>query len=380
MPEKTNTKYPIISCFTGGGFLDMGFEQTGFFEVVWTNEKNPIFAEMYECGYTSWKNKRGYEGDIKVSHIGSIESISPNAIKNQAFGENVPQYFGIIGGSPCQDFSSSGKNAGFNGERGRLTKVFFDYIKAISPSFFLVENVKNLYNRNVHRKELENILTGLKNEYFVDLKILNAIHYGVPQDRERLFIIGIKKPYEIRGSFMEYDFTFPEPPVKKEYQNALTKYTWSTVDEFQNGVERPKDIPKELYVKHCLLLKKEEEKIENGNEYFKPYSQKFWKVKEGDTKGRSFKRLHRYRFSPTACYGNNEVHLHPFLPRRLSVREVLRIQSVPDSYVLPPHISLTQKFKMIGNAVPFKLAHAVAETLKTLLENHYIKEKENGII
>ena len=99
---------------------------------------------------------------------------------------------------------------------------------------------------------------------------------------------------------------------------------------------------------------------------------KLSKISEGETNRPSFKRLHRYKFSPTACYGNNEVHLHPYENRRLSVRETLRIQGVPDSYILPKDLSLTKKFKMIGNGVPVPLAKAVANAVKVFLKEKMV--------
>ena len=92
------------------------------------------------------------------------------------------------------------------------------------------------------------------------------------------------------------------------------------------------------------------------------------KIGEGETNRPSFKRLHRFKYSPTACYGNNEVHLHPYKHRRLSVRETLRIQGVEDTYVLPPELPLTKKFKMIGNGVPVPLAEAVANAVKDFIK------------
>ena len=86
-----------------------------------------------------------------------------------------------------------------------------------------------------------------------------------------------------------------------------------------------------------------QKKLPNGQDMFNPYSEKFHIIDEGDVSGKSFKRLHRYRYSPTVWYGNNEVHLHPWKPRRLSVREALRIQTVPDGYVMPTTSTLTDK-------------------------------------
>ena len=76
----------------------------------------------------------------------------------------------------------------------------------------------------------------------------------------------------------------------------------------------------------------------------------------------------RVRFSPAAAYGNNEVHLHPTEPRRLTVREAMQIQTVPENYALPANMTLTSKFKTIGNAVPVRLAEAMAGSLKEVID------------
>ena len=94
---------------------------------------------------------------------------------------------------------------------------------------------------------------------------------------------------------------------------------------------------------------------------------------EGDDSKKCFKRLHRWRYSPTVAYGNNEVHLHPYLPRRLSVAEALSLQSLPAEFVLPDNISLTSKFKTIGNGVPYLLARGVAETLMDYILTQFKK-------
>ena len=108
--------------------------------------------------------------------------------------------------------------------------------------------------------------------------------------------------------------------------------------------------------------------LPNGKEHFVPYSNKFTDTAEGDTSGKSFKRLHRYRYSPTACYGNNEVHLHPWENRRLTVREAMRIQGIPDTYTLQEDMPLSTKFKMISNGVPVPLAYNVAKSLIRVLK------------
>jgi DNA (cytosine-5)-methyltransferase 1 len=138
--------------------------------------------------------------------------------------------------------------------------------------------------------------------------------------------------------------------------------------KFGQKPAKPRKIPIELSVYPALLGNGDPEKLENGCDVFEPYSRRFWETPEGDVANKSFKRLHRYRFSPTAWYGNQEVHLHPWKPRRLSVREALRIQSVPDEYVLPDELSLSAKFKLICNGVPCLMAFELAKSVKAFLK------------
>ena len=86
-------------------------------------------------------------------------------------------------------------------------------------------------------------------------------------------------------------------------------------------------------------------------------------IQEGDTSRKSFKRLHRWKYSPTAAYGNNEVHLHPYRTRRLSVAEAMAIQSLPGWFELPPDVCLSAKFKMVGNGVPYLMALGIARKI-----------------
>lgn len=93
-------------------------------------------------------------------------------------------------------------------------------------------------------------------------------------------------------------------------------------------------------------------------------------IKEGDVSKKSYKRLHRYRYSPTAAYGNNEVHIHPYIARRISATEAMAIQSLPKDFELPAYMSLSDMFKTIGNGVPYLAAKGLAETVYYFLKNH----------
>jgi DNA (cytosine-5)-methyltransferase 1 len=371
----TVEQIPLLSLFSGGGFLDLGFEQAGF-EVVWSNEVEESFADMYRTGISSWRQAAGYGNDKNAPFVNqdSIEKLSKRAILSEAFGSVAPVFFGVIGGPPCQDFSQSGKDLGAEGERGKLTQVFADLICDLRPSFFLMENVSGLY-RKKHRKFYHKIVKQLeegKLGYLTSMRILNALEYGVPQHRERLFLAGFRKdivPDEcsllaLLGQNQDW---FPWPYPKFENAKDLA---WPTTSPFGcNTLPVPADIPLDLTIGR--LVGDEAEQLPNGQEAFTPYSKKFKEIKEGDVSGKSFKRLHRYRYSPTVWYGNNEVHLHPWKPRRLTVREALRIQSVPDEYILPAENTLTDKFKVISNGVPSLLARQIAGALL-----QYIADKE----
>ena len=95
-----------------------------------------------------------------------------------------------------------------------------DYILKIQPLFFVFENVRNLWNNNDHKKRLKRILKKVEKEYYIDHKILNSINFGVPQDRNRLFIVGIKKSENSKNDFLELEFNFPWPH-NDSYTNAL---------------------------------------------------------------------------------------------------------------------------------------------------------------
>lgn len=376
-----NRKIPILSFFTGGGFLDMGFISAGF-DIVWTNEYDHTFAQFYSEGITSWEQARKlipHDEKCKISNTSSIKEISSDSIIKNVFNDKKPQLFGVIGGPPCQDFSINGNLIGFKGDRGSLTDTYLYKILEINPSFFVMENVSGLIRVKKNAKHFLELLEVMSENYLIDWDILNSLDFGVPQSRERIFVIGLNKDHfdlssiqvDIRGQWFPFH-------VRQKYNNPHKLYKWpQPIDFGRKDVKKPEDIPLQLCLESCLVPKQEELLIPNANEYFNLLGDKkrFKALKEGETNRPSFKRLHRYKYSPTACYGNNEVHLHPYQHRRLSVRETLRIQGVEDSYILTTPKLLSKKFKMIGNGVPVPLAEAVAGTLKEFIESFTLKNK-----
>jgi DNA (cytosine-5)-methyltransferase 1 len=360
---------PVLSFFTGGGLLDLGLEQAGL-AARWTNEFNDTIANLYEHGITSWRRSQTPSAPTaRISSREDIRELCPAAIIRDAFPSGRPKLFGIVGGPPCPDFSNGGVHAGHNGKSGSLTRVFFDMIGTIRPHFFLFENVAGLVRIRRNREFLGIQISRMQQEfdYAVDFALLDALELGAPQHRERVFVVGIRRRMANRAvgcSLQPHDlnwFPWPRPP---EYENALN-FNWPTVSEFGGKPKKPRGIPEELTVKHAFSGWLE--RLPNGREYYNSYSGKFWERDEGDVAAKSFKRLHRYRYSPTAWYGNQEVHLHPWKPRRLSVREALRIQTVPDTYVLPANEPLSGKFKAISNGVPCLMAKVIGIELRDLL-------------
>jgi DNA (cytosine-5)-methyltransferase 1 len=371
---------PIISFFSGAGFLDLGLFRAGF-QIAWSLEKDPQFCMAHDHGFRSYFESTSRFGTPPfINCVDDIQQKGPNAIRREAFGLTaVSADFGLVGGPPCPDFSVGGKNRGQLGDRGRLTRVFVERICELEPQFFLIENVKGLISTRKHRDFLFAELWKLEQKgYAVDHRVLNALDLGVPQDRERLFIVGIKrslvkKLYSrvIRKGQRNW-FPWPADP---RFAGAKTRFQWPTTSPFGAVPIKPQGIPEELLVGPLVMDQEEIARLPNGTEGFEPYSEKFKQIAEGDDSRKCFKRLHRYRYSPTAAYGNNEVHLHPALPRRLTVREALRIQTVPDSFALPPELTLSAKFKLTGNGVPVELARHIGLAIVRFLTGRSAPEE-----
>lgn len=327
-----------------------------------------------------------------IQNSKSITEVGPNEILREAFGAvGKPELFGVIGGPPCPDFSVGGSNRGHKGDHGKLSQVYVSRILEIRPTFFLFENVPGLLRTAKHRAFLCELLNQLSPHYQIDLRIVNALEYGVPQDRERLIIVGLKNTWlrsqgqrvnskqsskllveQARGNIIgnsHTDLITRWMPWNRfrSHPDAKTKYDWPDTIPFGSASCIPPDLPEELMVGPLICDQQRISKLPNGTEGFNPYSHRFSTVAEGDVSKKCFKRLHRWRYSPAAAYGNNEVHLHPTEPRRLTVREAMLIQTVPENYALPGDMTLSSKFKTIGNAVPVRLAEAMAKSLKEVL-------------
>jgi DNA (cytosine-5)-methyltransferase 1 len=278
----------------------------------------------------------------------------------QSYGRKV----GFVGGPPCPDFSIGGKQAGSEGDNGRLTDVYFDVIIGARPDFFIFENVEGLWKTKRHRKFYDEMKERAQAAgYVLHDRLINAVEYGVGQSRPRIFLVGV-----LNG---DPDVAFPWEE-NMTHPKSVLELSWPQAEPFAENLTRPfpeeLGIPEELTVEHWFRRNRVAFHP-NARMSFVPKSSKIAEVPEGMTDHKSFKRLHRWRYSPTACYGNNEVHLHPYLPRRISVAEALALQSMPVEFVLPADMPLSKAFKTIGNGVPFLAALGLARSVRAVLDD-----------
>lgn len=355
----------IFSFFSGSGFLDLGFELNGY-SIEMVNEISSSFLNAYKFSRKKMNlrvPKYGYK-NIDVNDFINKRAKELRGYISSARQDN--SLVGLIGGPPCPDFSIAGKQKGRNGDNGKLSLSYINLILAQQPDFFLFENVKGLWQTAKHRKfyeELKIILS--KGGYYLTDRMTNALEFGAPQDRDRILLIGINKNLFPNCS----DDPLVDFPWEKYIVYSLSKvknFQWPTTEVFaENSItECPDNVMQELTVQYWFD-KNDVENHPNSKDCFIPRSgkAKMMSIAEGDISGKSYKRLHRWRYSPTVAYGNNEVHLHPYKMRRLTVAKALALQSLPKEFTFPPEMSLTDKFKTTGNGVPFLLADAIAKTI-----------------
>lgn len=331
----------IISLFSGCGGLDLGFERAGF-EIPVANDYDKTIWSTYKVNHPKTKL---IEGDIrKVTKVDMEEYLN---------GE----IDGIIGGPPCQSWSEAGSLKGINDERGQL---FFDYIRILKefrPKFFLAENVSGML-ANRHSDAVQNILKLFEDTgYDVSLTMVNAKDYGVAQERKRVFYIGFRKDLDIK-------FTFPEgSTVADDKKITLKDIIWDLQDSAIPAADKNKHNSKAI----------------NNNEYFtgafSPIFMSRNRVKSWDEQAYTVQASGRQcQLHPQAPkmmkVGKNDcrfVEGKESLYRRMTVREVARVQGFPDEFEFI-YTDVNNAYKMIGNAVPVNLAYEIAVAIKKALE------------
>jgi len=343
--HKNRIRYSVVELFAGAGGLALGLEKAGF------QSKAVVEIDKWAC-QTLKKNRPDWniiEADIT--------KISQEGIKN--YLKERDEIDLLSGGYPCQSFSYAGNRQGMADVRGTLFYDYAEILKELKPKMFFAENVKGLVTHDKGRT-LETMIKVFEEAgYVVSYQVLNALHYGVAQKRQRIIIIGIRN--DIRAKIDEA-FEFPTPHTKtltlKDILQEVPPSPCATYNEKKKAVlkhvkpggcwrDLPDDIARE-YMKTTYFM--------------------------GGGRTGIARRLSWDEAGLTVLCSpaqKQTERCHPDELRPFSIRENARIQSFPDDWVFEG--ALSQQYKQIGNAVPVNLAKAVGLAIK-----HYLDKVEKG--
>ena len=328
----------LVSLFAGCGGMDIGFMKAGF-EIVWANDFDPDAQKVY-------------------SH--NIGEIDPRDIRDVPANE-IPECDIITAGFPCQPFSNAGKRLGVLDERGTLFQEAMRVIEAKQPKVVVFENVRGILSTKDldGSKLIDNIQGQLENlgkGYVVTRKLLNASNYGVPQNRYRDYIVSVRIDVII-------SFSFPPPMPKKGV-------------EVGNLLNIPLHVPYQVDWKLSPQAARLITFIPEGGSWKDiPYEElppRFRRIRDNMKKYRSpnfYRRYARTEINGTitaSAQPENCGIIHPVENRRYTIRETARIQSFDDDFVFIDDTprDIAAMYKLIGNAVPPKLAFVMAESIK----------------
>ncbi|MBR3770120.1 MAG: DNA (cytosine-5-)-methyltransferase [Lachnospiraceae bacterium] len=314
-PSNQNADYKMIDLFAGIGGTRLGFHLTGRTQSVFSSEIDKFAAKTYRANFN----------DIPYGDITKIDA------------KDIPDHDILVGGFPCQAFSQAGRKLGFDDTRGTLFFEIARILKEKEPKAFLLENVRNLLSHDHGRtySVIEQTLRDLN--YEVTLLVYKAKDFGVPQNRERIYIVGFNK-----SKVPNYkDFKEPIPPCSATSvgqileSNVSEKYTIS--DALWQGHQR--------------------RKIDNK--------------KNGKGFGYSlFNAQSSYTNTISARYykDGSEILIEQSgkNPRKLTPREAARLQGFPDNYIIP--VSDTQAYKQFGNSVAVPVINAIAQNIIDVLD------------
>lgn len=314
-PNNENGRYRMIDLFAGIGGTRMGFTQTGAVNIVFSSEINAFSQKTY------------YANFHEVT-AGDITQIAAGAI---------PDHDILVGGFPCQAFSQAGLKKGFEDARGTMFFEIARILKEKKPKAFMLENVKNLVSHD--KGNTFKVITGILENlgYAVYAKVLAAKDFGVPQNRERIYIVGFDKCRVKAWA----SFQFPSPP------RTPTRLG----DILEAGVDSKYTISEALWQGH-QRRKAENRAAGKGFGY---------SLFNGDS-------VYANTISARYYKDGSEILIEQAgrAPRRLTPREAARLQGFPDNYIIP--VSDTQAYKQFGNSVAVPVVNAVAKQLIAILD------------
>ncbi|ODM27539.1 DNA (cytosine-5-)-methyltransferase [Clostridium sp. Bc-iso-3] len=333
----TKIEHPrLVSLFSGCGGLDLGFEQVGF-NRVWANDFDKDAQAVFRLNL----------GEIDGRDIRDVPA------------DEIPECDIVLAGFPCQPFSNAGNRKGVHDSRGMLYQECLRIVEAKKPSVFLFENVKGLMSSKYvdGRRLVDVIVSDLDTiGYNVTYKVVNASDYGVPQNRQRLIMVGIRKDY---GLYFQF------PPVE-EQRNLTLRYILDIPADVPNQVDWPLSPQALSMISHIP---------QGGSWKDVPYEQlppRFKRIRDNMQRYHSpnfYRRFSMDEINGTitaSAQPENCGIIHPIHNRRYTIREVARIQTFPDDFIFIDDSmkNITAMYKVIGNAVPVKLANTIAKTIK----------------
>lgn len=338
MRNKQVSKIPeLISLFCGPGGLDEGFRQAGFLTRV-------AFDIDPECVNTF---NRNHGNGVPKAFVRDLRNVRPFDIANLTSPDFHPT--GIVGGPPCQSFSFSNVHQTDDDPRHNLPQTYASLLAKLNKikpiSFFVFENVPALLGKtHIHRYEKFKTLF-YKAGFEINERILNAKDFGVPQQRERVFIVGINR------------MLHPSAIWHWPTEEPGTRTVRDTIGSLPEPIFNVRGMDASLIPIHpnhwCMV----------------PKSRKFstpGALIQGQSRGRSFRTLNWDEPSWTVAYGNREVHVHPKGHRRLSMYEAMLLQSFPKDYVLTGNISA--QIRLVSEAVSPRMAWHLAAKIRECLK------------
>lgn len=336
----------VLSLFSGAGGLDLGFKSAGF-EIPIANEFDKKIWDTYEFNHP--------ETELIKKDIREINAAN-----------FTDTFDGIIGGPPCQSWSEAGNRKGVDDSRGQL---FFEYIrilKTIQPKFFLAENVSGMMAKR-HNPAVEEIVSLFEEAgYDVSISLVDAHDYGTAQNRKRVLYIGFRKDLNIT------DFEFPAP-IEDSKKKYLKDVIWDLQGKAIPAQEKNKTNGDNLEVLNHEYFIGDYSSIYMSRNRVRTWDQPSYTIQA------SGRQAPQHPQAPIMekveqnkrIFVSGKEHLY----RRLSVREIARIQDFPDDFRFI-YTSLNDAYKMIGNAVPVKLAEVAAKAIKKRLKTKKdIKER-----
>lgn len=333
----------VISLFSGAGGLDLGFHRAGFVTAV----ANEFDAKICPTFRYNFPNVNLIEGDIRTIEAG-------------VFPLHVD---GIIGGPPCQSWSEGGAKRGFNDPRGQLFLEYIRILETAQPLFFVAENVSGMLAPR-HAQAVTAFLESFRNAgehgYDVQLRMLNAKDYEVPEDRDRIFFVGFRRDLGIN------DFEYPAPV---EPRRTLRDAIWDLRETAIPALEH-----NHSNGDACV--------VDNHEYYVSGYSSIFMsrnRVRGWDEQGFTVQasgrqcQLHPQAPRMELVAPNTRIFVpgSEHLYRRMTVREVARVQTFPDDFHFV-YDDVNYGYKMIGNAVPVNLAFHLASQIRATLIRHNV--------